>query len=349
LDSLLYIAITSNTSIGLPPMTNLIDGVSRIEIPTPFPVGSVNCYLIEGSPLTLIDTGPKTPKSLAVMQKELQARSYSFSDIEQILLTHGHIDHIGLAAQFVRERATTNGNPTKVWIHQKDATAVVNYDRYAELYQEFYMGLITTSGVPKNELPMRSLTRLIEYFKSLVESVPTALSFKDNASFKTGIGELSTVWVPGHSSGSTCYVCDEQRILFSGDFILRDISSNPSISFDKSEKIGMITYLESLNHISSRDSYIALPGHREPITDIKSRIEVLRAEYEDKLQKAADSLTSNPQTAYELSRIIYGDYDTNSLILALAESHDLLRILESRNQAKLVNQNGVIQAFKNND
>ena len=79
-------------------MTNLIDGVSRIEIPTPFPVGSVNCYLIEGSPLTLIDTGPKTTKSLATVKKELQNMSYQMSDIEQILLTHNHIDHIGLAA-----------------------------------------------------------------------------------------------------------------------------------------------------------------------------------------------------------------------------------------------------------
>jgi len=327
-------------------MTNLIDGVSRIEIPTPFPVGSVNCYLIEGSPLTLIDTGPKTSKSLAVIQKELHDRSYYLSDIEQILLTHGHIDHIGLAAEFVRERAMTNGNPTEVWIHQKDSTAVVNYDRYAELYMEFYMELITSSGVPKDALQMRPLQGLIEYFKSLVESVPTALSFEDNVSFKTGIGELSTVWVPGHSSGSTCYVCDEQQVIFSGDFILRDISSNPSISFDKSEKIGMITYLESLDRIASRNSYVALPGHREPIIDIKSRIEVLRVEYDDKLQKTADSLTNSPQTVYELSRIIYGNYDTNSLILALAESQDLLRILESRTQAKLITQNGVIHAVK---
>jgi len=100
-----------------------------------------------------------------------------------------------------------------------------------------------------------------------------------------------------------------------------------------------------LDFISSREGYIALPGHRNSIFDIESRIEALRAEYDDKFQMAADSLTSNPQTAYELSRIIYGDYDTNSLVLALAESHDILRILESRNQAKLITKNGVIQAF----
>jgi glyoxylase-like metal-dependent hydrolase (beta-lactamase superfamily II) len=328
-------------------MTNLIDGVSRIEIPTPFPVGSVNCYLVEGSPLTLIDTGPKTPKSLATIRKELQNMSYEMSDIEQILLTHNHIDHIGLAAQFVRERKRIHGRPTEVWIHHRDAKALVDYEKHAENYIDSFEEIIAVSGVPKNETLKLDPKRLIEYYMSLRESVPTAQSFKDNISFKTGIGEVFTVWVPGHSSGSTCFVCEEKQVIFSGDHILGDISSNPSISFDSSERIGMLTYLESLDRISSREGYIAFPGHREPILDINSRVESLRAEYDDKLQIALDSMTDKPQTIYEMSRILFGEYDTNSLVLALAESRDILRILERRNQAKLFIQNGVIHMVKN--
>ncbi len=327
-------------------MTNLIDGVSRIEVPTPFPVGNVNCYLIEGSPLTLIDTGPRTPKSLTTIRNELQSISYDLSEIEQILLTHNHIDHIGLAAQFVRERARIHDNPTEVWIHHKDAKALINYEKHADNYIESFVKLISISGVPKKETLKLDPKRLVEYYMSLRESVPTAQSFSDNASFKTGIGEVTAVWVPGHSSGSTCFVCDEQQVIFSGDHILGDISSNPSISFDSSEKIGMLTYLESLNRISSRESYIAFPGHREPILDIKSRTETLRAEYDDKIQKTAASLTSNPITVYEISRLLYGDYNTSSLVLALAESHDIVRILERRNQAKLSNQDGVIHVVR---
>ncbi len=326
-------------------MTNLIDGVSRIEIPTPFPVGSVNCYLIEGSPLTLIDTGPKTSNSLATIQQILLSLSYEMSDIEQILITHGHLDHIGLAAKFVRERRCIHGDPTEVWIHYRDANALINYEAHAEIYMESFERLIGTSGVPEDETRKLNPKKLIEYYMSIREPVPTARTFKDNACFKTGIGELTAVWVPGHSSGSVCYVSDEQQIIFSGDHILGDISSNPSISFDSPEKIGMLTYLDSLDCISPKETYIALPGHREPIHDIKSRIEALRAEYEDKFKKAAESLSSKPQTAYELSRTIYGDYDMNSLVLALAESHDILRVLERRNQVKLVNKDGVIQAF----
>jgi glyoxylase-like metal-dependent hydrolase (beta-lactamase superfamily II) len=327
-------------------MKTLVDGVSRIEIPTPFPVGNVNCYLIEGSPLTLIDTGPKTPTSLAAIQQGLQKLSYDMSEIEQILLTHGHIDHIGLVAKFVEERVHVHGNPTDVWIHERDAETLIDYERYMERYMGAIMKLVASSGVPRNETHLLAQQGRTELFKSIGESVPTVHSFREGASFKTGIGEVFTIWVPGHSPGSACFVCEERKVIFSGDHILGDISSNPSISFEGSETIGMMTYFESLDRLSSKEGYTALPGHREPILDINARINGLLSEYDDKLNNAADSLTDRPQTIYEISRIVYGDYQVSSLVLALAESYDLLRILEMKQQATLINHNGVLQVIK---
>jgi glyoxylase-like metal-dependent hydrolase (beta-lactamase superfamily II) len=327
-------------------MTKMIDRVFRFEVPTPFPVGNVNSYLIEGSPLTLIDTGPKTSKSLAAIQQELQNISYDLSEVEQILLTHGHIDHVGLVAQIAGERARSHEDSTDVWIHQKDAEVLIDYERYMKIYMESIAKLIALSGIPKNESLMIAQEGRAELFRSIGESVPTVHSFTDGKSFKTGIGEVFAVWVPGHSPGSTCFVCDEQQVIFSGDHVLGDISSNPSISFDNSERIGMMTYFESLDRILSKKGYTMFPGHREPIFDIKNRIDALRAEYDKKLQTAVDALTQKPQTVYEISRIIYGNYQANSLVLAIAESHDLLRILEKRNQAKLMIQNGIVHVVK---
>ncbi len=327
-------------------MNDIINGVHRIEVPTPFPVGPVNSYLIEGSPLTLIDVGPKTSKSLSVLQKRLQDLSYDLSDIEQILLTHSHVDHIGLVAHVVRERLRIHGAPPEVWIHEADAEALISYEEYMERYTKAFIRLVSSSGVLQAEPTIPIPTNRGEFFKTIGESVPTAHTFADGAIFKTGIGELSVVWVPGHSPGSTCFVCDEQQIMFSGDHIIGDISSNPSISFDGSDKIGMMTYFESLNRLVNNSGYIAFPGHREPIHDIRSRIDGLLGEYDHKLQQAAVSLTHEPQSIYKISRIVYGNYDSNSLILALAESLDLLRILESRNQTRLLTRDGVIYAVK---
>ena len=46
-------------------------GIHRLAVPTPFAVGRVNCYLIDDEPLTLIDTGPNSGKSLDELERAL--------------------------------------------------------------------------------------------------------------------------------------------------------------------------------------------------------------------------------------------------------------------------------------
>ena len=71
-------------------------GIHRLAIPTPFLVGRVNCYLIEDDPLTLIDTGPNSGKSLDELERALAAHGHAVQDIGLIVLTHQHMDHLGL-------------------------------------------------------------------------------------------------------------------------------------------------------------------------------------------------------------------------------------------------------------
>jgi glyoxylase-like metal-dependent hydrolase (beta-lactamase superfamily II) len=71
-------------------------GIHLLRIPTPFAVGRVNCYLLEDEPLTLIDTGPNSGKALDELQSQLGERGHSIDDLELVILTHQHIDHLGL-------------------------------------------------------------------------------------------------------------------------------------------------------------------------------------------------------------------------------------------------------------
>ncbi len=71
-------------------------GIHRLAIPTPFAVGRVNVYLIEDDPLTLVDAGPNSGSSLDELQRQLAEHGHAIEDLELILITHQHIDHIGL-------------------------------------------------------------------------------------------------------------------------------------------------------------------------------------------------------------------------------------------------------------
>ena len=71
-------------------------------MPTPFAVGRVNCYLIEDEPLTLVDTGPNSGKSLDELERAREEHGRRVEDLELIIITHQHMDHLGLLEVLVR-------------------------------------------------------------------------------------------------------------------------------------------------------------------------------------------------------------------------------------------------------
>jgi len=96
--------------------------IHRLSLPTPFSIGPVNVYLVESDSLTLVDAGPKTDEAWESLKEQLRARGYSPSDIEQVVLTHHHIDHAGLL-DFLRENGKIRvfGHPkNRPWIRQDE-------------------------------------------------------------------------------------------------------------------------------------------------------------------------------------------------------------------------------------
>ena len=71
-------------------------GIRLLRIPTPFQVGRVNTYLLEDDPLTLVDSGPNSGKALDELERQLDALGHRIEDLELIIVTHQHIDHLGL-------------------------------------------------------------------------------------------------------------------------------------------------------------------------------------------------------------------------------------------------------------
>src|SRR5215475_8242234 len=71
--------------------------IEKLSLPTPFPVGPINIYIIAEEPITLLDTGPKTADALAALREQLRSLGLIVRDIQRIILTHTHEDHCGLA------------------------------------------------------------------------------------------------------------------------------------------------------------------------------------------------------------------------------------------------------------
>src|SRR4051794_29912866 len=84
----------------------------------------VNWYLVEeGGRLTIVDAG--LPRSWGTLQQVLRELGRTPGDVEALVLTHAHFDHVGFAERARREW----GIP--VWVHERDRS-LARHPRYYE-------------------------------------------------------------------------------------------------------------------------------------------------------------------------------------------------------------------------
>ena len=77
-------------------------GIHCIPLPTPFGIGPINTYLLDDDPLTLIDTGPNSGLALDALESELGKLGKKIEDLELIVVSHQHMDHLGLTEILAR-------------------------------------------------------------------------------------------------------------------------------------------------------------------------------------------------------------------------------------------------------
>src|SRR5678815_1833588 len=123
-----------------------------VAIPLPLPhVRSVNAWLLRGDPVTLIDTGPRTDDALAALEEGLRREGLRIEDIELLLATHHHLDHVGLAATIQRRSGAA------VAVLDRVADYAERYAAETERDRTFAHRLMAHHGVPDqvvaDELP----------------------------------------------------------------------------------------------------------------------------------------------------------------------------------------------------
>ena len=119
------------------------DGIHALSLPTPFAVGRVNCYLIEDEPLTLVDTGPNSGKSLDALETALASHGRRIEDLQLIVLTHQHMDHLGLVEILARR----SGARVAAW-HEL-APYLRHFGAAASTDDAFAMTVMRRHGVPE--------------------------------------------------------------------------------------------------------------------------------------------------------------------------------------------------------
>jgi glyoxylase-like metal-dependent hydrolase (beta-lactamase superfamily II) len=278
--------------------------IHRIPIPTPFRIGRVNGYLIEDEPLTLVDVGPKSDISLAELETVMGTLGHRVEDLERIVLTHQHLDHMGLA------RTLADRSGAEVCSLDLLAPWLADYGTSIDEDDAYSTAIMRRYGVATDT--REGLRAVTSAFHTWAEPVTVTHPLADGAELAFAGRTLRVHHRPGHSPSDTIFHDEQSGELLAGDHLLKSISSNPLIARPlqggepEDRPQSLIIYRESLRRTREMDVSVAFGGHGDPIEDHRALIDQRIESQDRRSEKIHGLLVERPRTAHELAQALWG-------------------------------------------
>ena len=315
--------------------TEVSPGVWLIKLPLPFPVATINVYLIElADGFLLLDCGLKTHACRDALEQGLAAAGVRFGDIRHLVITHLHPDHFGLAAE-VRRRSGAG-----IWMHRAEAAHVS--DRYMD--HDFFVGhsvWLAENGVPRDESDeIAQSSRGIAEFVDMFEIERT---LEDGERIAVAGGELEVLLTPGHSAGLLTFYFGLRKLYFSSDHMVEKITPNIGLhQWSTENPLG--DYLASLERVAALDIDLVLPSHGHPFRGYREWIAATRKHHQERCGRMLAAVEGFPRTAYEVVGVEWGDHlSPLNERFAVAETLAHLEYLRREGRVENRRENGVIR------
>jgi glyoxylase-like metal-dependent hydrolase (beta-lactamase superfamily II) len=270
------------------------NSIVQLKIPmSRNPLGKTFSYLLLESN-TLIDTGVPTEQAYQGLITQLKGYGLKPSDIERVIITHLHNDHIGLVEN-LREYGA------EIWA---GAAAKKRQEMIVKEWKNLYENTLQELDLFGGSEYKSNITRNKYVFKSDVKPMHIDRYLMDGEKIVLGDLTIEVIRTPGHSYEHICLLNQAQRIMFSGDHILPKITSHVALHSYRIQD-PLREYLTSLAKVENFDVEIILPGHEWIFNDLKPRINQLYIHHRNRLDEMKVTLEDGPQTVYDVGSKVH--------------------------------------------
>lgn len=314
-----------------------MDDVHRLEIPTPFHVGRVNCYVFARDGLALLDPGPATEDAREALDAGLADLGFDRADVDRVLVTHPHMDHFGLANEIVESAGA------EAVAHRDAARRLADPIDHFHREQAFFRPFLESMGVPEPTLV--SAVTLPEAYTSYQEALAVDRELADGDAVDAGGVELTALHTPGHAPGSVCFLpegvpADAEPVAFTGDHVLGHITPNPLLTLapgtDDERTRSLPDYLDALAKLRDTDAEVGHGGHGDVIDDLDGRITETIDHHHDREERIADILRGHgPMTAHDVMQELFPDLPATEVFPGMSEVVGHLDLLEDETRVEI--------------
>jgi glyoxylase-like metal-dependent hydrolase (beta-lactamase superfamily II) len=328
----------------LPPVERLAGDLWSIPVPIPNnPLRYVSSYAFaSGGGLVLLDTGWSAESSWEALVAGLSSIGAALSDVRGVLVSHMHMDHLGLAGR-VREASGA-------WIamHPADTALVAGAEqRDAAQVVAREVAFLVSLGASADEAAA-AVGSVAAYQRFISLAVPDrALSDGDLADVPGW--RLRAVHTPGHTPGHLCFVDERARRLFAGDHILPRIT--PNISVYAVERANPLAeYLASLAKVRDLPVDEVLPAHEWRFRGLAQRADDIAAHHERRLAELLAAITAQPDaTSWDLAGLLtwsrsWDQYSGRMRISAVTET--AAHVLELLRRGLIASSGGTVPTYR---
>jgi glyoxylase-like metal-dependent hydrolase (beta-lactamase superfamily II) len=324
-------------------------GIHCLPIPTPFQIGRVNTYLIDDDPLTLVDSGPNSGTALDALERALAAHGRRVEDLELIVITHQHIDHLGLVAILARRSGA------QVAALDRLAPWVEHWSEAMDADDAFAEKVMTEHGIPEDV--RYALLGVSHSYRGWGAAAKVTRPLAAGSELVLRDRTLRVLHRPGHSPTDTIFHDEAQRIVLGGDHLIKHVSSNPLISRPVEATVdggggggeqaerphSLEIYMDSLRATRAMENVeIVLAGHGEPVTDHVGLIDERFRMHARRVEKIRRLIAEGPLTAYEIAGSLWGNVAVTQAYLTLSEVLGHVDLLVSAGRVAEQRDGGVV-------
>lgn len=275
----------------LPPVEQLRPNLWSIPVPIPNnPLRYTTVYVLASdSGVTLIDAGWDSDETWQMLLDGLALAGATIKDVQGVLVTHQHFDHIGLAQRIKQASGAW------VALHPADIAVIMRPSfRERADSDRTQVAWLVSLGASEEEArrlrPPSLLERESDIRGSFVEPDRVV---EDGELLGVSGWSLRAVHTPGHTPGHLCFYDEKAELMFAGDHILPRISPNVSSTPDPSwDALG--NFIESQDKIAAYDSAEALPAHEWRFRGLRARAEQLKLHHDHRLTELLEVIRANP-------------------------------------------------------